>query len=169
MSAANKFACDWSRGIAAAKLERLAKKAGPDSSTAGVVVATPKPGPNVLNPFVSAPARTHNPDGTPYIAQVSATISKPAPTVIGNTSPYIVASDRSRTPAKAPSSTQNGNFSPVDLMPVNDMTGVGGLRPGEVELLAGHGINVGLTGGVLTLQRKYHLAASAVLFAARGQ
>lgn len=105
-----------------------------------------------------------NADGTETKAKTPAIITKPSPTVIAGGSPYMAGNDRSRTPAKAPASTVNGDF-----IPVTSMTGVGGLRPGEIEVLARHGINVGLRAGVLTIERKYHLSASAVLFAARGQ
>ena len=65
MNAASKFACDWQRGIAAAKLAHI-QKAGPT--------------------VVSETQRDFNADGTPYKAQSSATIAASASVPICETS-----------------------------------------------------------------------------------
>lgn len=48
------------------------------------------------------------------------------------------------------------------------IAGIGQLRPGEVECLAGHGINVGMHKGILSITRAYVPAATNLLQQFRG-
>ena len=66
--------------------------------------------------------------------------------------------DRSRTLAKLPASTIAGDF-----VPLASMARAAGLCPDAVEVLAQHGITAGIRAGILSVERKYAPAASAVL------
>lgn len=156
-------------GLAAAaeKFERthLAKKAGPDGSTAGVSVTTPNAGPNVLTPFVSAPPRTVNADGTDYRPQAGAIISKPGPTVTNGTGAVIerrVGADLASIPT-TPQSDASGNF-----VAVKDLAEISGLlAPGDIERLGNHGISVGVRNGLLSIRREYAPTAVGIILQAR--
>jgi hypothetical protein len=150
MSAATKakFHADFRAGIEAFERTRLAKVAAN--------VTSPKTGPNVLNPFKPAPAKTVNADGTPFKPQTSSTITHPGPVVTSGSGPILAAGDRSRTPAKPPASVNNDDFVSINL------------RPGEVDVLAQHGISVGIRQGMLSIKRLYEPAALGILQQARG-
>jgi hypothetical protein len=131
--------------------------------TAGVGITNVGARTNTPLPQNVAPRKTAENDGrTPRIS---------APTVLGSTkggkvgtgSPLVTGTDRARATAKAPTSTGNGDF-----VAIGDIAGVGLLRPGEVEHLAGHGISVGVHQGVLKVSRTYVPTVAGLIAQARG-
>jgi hypothetical protein len=117
---------------------------------------------NAALPTKAAP-QTVNSNGLATKPTVPAIMGVKKPVVISDGIVTMPGADRSRTPAKSPTST--ATESPFVSVAV---TGIGKFRPGEIEHLAGFGISPGVVAGLLSLKREHVDTAVGIVQQARG-